>query len=64
MGGEALGPVKVWWCLSVREFEGGKVGVGKWVEEHLIESGEGGGIGGFQKWNQEIILNVNKETIP
>jgi hypothetical protein len=33
MGREALGPVKVL-CPSVRECQGGEVGVGRWVGEH------------------------------
>jgi hypothetical protein len=41
MEGEALGLVKAQ-CPSVWEFEGGEVGVGKWVGNTLIEAGRGG----------------------
>ena len=47
MGGEALGPVKVL-CSSVGDFQGQEAGVGG-----LVSRGEGEGIGGFQRGNQE-----------
>jgi hypothetical protein len=44
MGGEALGPVKVL-CPSIGECQGQEVGVGR------LGSGEGKGIGDFQRGN-------------
>jgi hypothetical protein len=53
IGGEALGPVKAR-CPSVRECQGGEVGVGGWVGEHPHRSrGREDGIGGFQRGNLE-----------
>jgi hypothetical protein len=49
----SLGLLRLDRCPSVGEFEGGKVRVGGWVEEHPHRSrGREGVLGGFWEWEK------------